>query len=160
TKMALWSRTLVPKPTRLPQRANVMIAHDSRIGNDPDTLFSLVTDLQQFACRAAQDGTRVDLVEQGILDRLLTLGRHTLHAFFHSLGTGHLGQHVALPDGTIAQRLAQTHARSYRSLFGDFTLDRTCYGSREGQKITFVPLDNRLQLPASDYSYLLQKWNA
>ena len=32
------------------------------------------------------------------------------------------------------------------------------YGTREGQAITFVPLDARLQLPVSDYSYLLQEW--
>ena len=33
------------------------------------------------------------------------------------------------------------------------------YGTRAGQKIAFVPLDARLQLPASDYSYLLQQWD-
>src|SRR5262249_22073256 len=43
--------------------------------------------------------------------------------------------------------------------FGDFTLRRTVYGSREGQKVEFVPLDARLQLPQSDYSYLLQQWD-
>ena len=30
------------------------------------------------------------------------------------------------------------------------------YGSREGQAVAFVPLDNRLQLPAGPFSYLLQ----
>jgi hypothetical protein len=44
-------------------------------------------------------------------------------------------------------------------VFGDFTITRVCYGSREGQKIDFVPLDNRLQLPASDFSYVLQDWD-
>jgi len=33
------------------------------------------------------------------------------------------------------------------------------YGSREGQKIAFVPLDNRLHLPAGAFSYLLQDWD-
>jgi hypothetical protein len=33
------------------------------------------------------------------------------------------------------------------------------YGSREGQAIAFVPLDNRLQLPASVFSYVLQDWD-
>ena len=28
---------------------------------------------------------------------------------------------------------------------GFFTLERTCYGSREGQKIDFIPLDNRYE---------------
>ncbi|MDB5311743.1 MAG: hypothetical protein JWO38_5945 [Gemmataceae bacterium] len=51
------------------------------------------------------------------------------------------------------------HTRPYRSIFGTFTLSRTVYGSREGQQIVAVPLDNRLRLPASDYSYLLQDWD-
>jgi len=38
-------------------------------------------------------------------------------------------------------------------------LERTVYGSREGQAIAFVPLDNRLQLPASAFSYVLQDWD-
>ena len=33
------------------------------------------------------------------------------------------------------------------------------YGSREGQKIEFVPLDNRLQLPEAAFSYVLQDWD-
>jgi hypothetical protein len=45
------------------------------------------------------------------------------------------------------------------SIFGEFRLSRVVYGSREGQKIEFVPLDNRLQLPASAFSYLLQDWD-
>ena len=44
-------------------------------------------------------------------------------------------------------------------MFGEFLLHRTAYGSREGQKIACVPLDNRLQLPASVFSYLLQDWD-
>ena len=71
-----------------------------------------------------------------------------------------LGDHVRLPDGSTADRLPTTHARGYRSVFGDFTLTRTCYGTRDGQKIAFVPLDNRLQLPASDYSDLLPEWDS
>lgn len=51
------------------------------------------------------------------------------------------------------------HHRRYVSIFGLFDLQRTAYGSREGQKIDFVPLDNRLQLPASEFSYVLQDWD-
>ena len=50
-------------------------------------------------------------------------------------------------------------SRRYLSIFGLFTLQRTVYGSRAGQKIAFVPLDNRLQLPPSDFSYVLQDWD-
>ena len=45
------------------------------------------------------------------------------------------------------------------SIFGEFHLKRVVYGSREKQKIEFVPLDNRLQLPESVFSYVLQDWD-
>jgi PAS domain-containing protein len=50
------------------------------------------------------------------------------------------------------------HRRPYQSIFGRYELERTVYGSREGQKIEFVPLDQRLGLPDNDFSYLLQDW--
>src|SRR5262249_54254425 len=87
------------------------------------------------------------------------LGRTTLGHFFALQGTGDQGDSVTGPDDQVWQRLPELHPRRYVSIFGAFTLQRTAYGSREGQKITFVPLDNRLQLPASDFSYVLQDWD-
>jgi len=55
--------------------------------------------------------------------------------------------------------LEELHPRRYVSIFGEFELERTVYGSREGQKIDFVPLDNRLQLPESVFSRVLQDWD-
>src|SRR5205807_9869356 len=85
--------------------------------------------------------------------------RRSLAAFFDACGTGDLGATLTLPDGRDVQRLEQRHTRRYVSIFGEFRLARTVYGSREGQALEFVPLDNRLQLPASVYSYLLQDWD-
>jgi hypothetical protein len=33
------------------------------------------------------------------------------------------------------------------------------YGNRQGQALDLVPLDNRLQLPAGVFSYVLQDWD-
>ena len=44
-------------------------------------------------------------------------------------------------------------------MFGAFELVRRVYGTREGQQIDYVPLDERLQLPPSKFSYLLQDWD-
>ena len=74
-------------------------------------------------------------------------------------GGGDQGEALVLPDGHTCQRLPQLHRRRYVSIFGEFLLQRTAYGSREGQRVEFVPLDNRLQLPASAFSYLLQDWD-
>jgi hypothetical protein len=127
--------------------------------DQPPALEPLVAELAGFVRQAAAAGTPAHEVERGIWTRVLAVGRQALDLFFRLQGTGDAGETVALPGGQSARRLPGTHPRAYRSVFGDFTLDRTVYGSRAGQKITFVPLDARLQLPESDYSYLLQQWD-
>lgn len=127
--------------------------------DQPPALEPLVAELAAYVRQAAAAGTPAHEAEHTIWGRILAVGRQALGLFFHLQGTGDIGETVALSDGTIAQRLPRTHRRTYRTVFGDFPLDRTAYGTREGQAIAVVPLDARLQLPASDYSYLLQKWD-
>jgi hypothetical protein len=134
-----------------------MIAHHTEAANAP-ALLSGADQLLDTVRHAAQHGRAAHDVERDIWNRLLALGRQAFTLFLRLQGTGDLGPLVTLSDGTTAQRLEQAHTRNYRSVFGDFTVTRTCYGSREGQALTFVPLDNRLQLPEGDYSYLLQQW--
>ncbi len=133
-----------------------MIAHDAEARNTPPS----AEDLFAFARLAAERGLPAHEVEEALWKRVLLLGREALGLFFRLQGQGDVGPEVALPGGSAACRLPEAHARPYRSVFGDFTLARVCYGSREGQAIAFVPLDNRLQLPQGDYSYLLQRWDA
>jgi hypothetical protein len=128
-----------------------MIATDTRTDNPP-TLAELAEQLQAYVHQAATQGTAVHEVERGIWPRLLTLGRTTLGQFFTLQGTGDLGDTLTLPDGQTCTRLPQLHTCRYVSIFGEFTLTRTVYGSREGQKLVFVPLANRLQLPESAFS--------
>jgi hypothetical protein len=132
-----------------------MIAHEAEARNAPPA----ADDLFAFARQAAEQGLPAHEVEETLWKRVLLLGREALGLFFRLQGTGDVGPELTLPDGSAARRLPEAHARAYRSVFGDFALSRVCYGSREGQAITFVPLDNRLQLPESDYSYLLQRWD-
>ena len=108
---------------------------------------------------ALNDGQPVHELEGGIWRQLLRLGHDLLGSFFARSGQGNMGETITDPEGRELRRLDQPHAREYVSIFGTFELNRTVYGSREGQKIEFVPLDNRLQLPASVYSYLLQDWS-
>lgn len=136
-----------------------MIAHHAETGNAP-SLAALADQLLGFVRHAADQGRPAHEVERAIWDRVLKLGREAFALFLRLHGTGDVGDQLRLPDGSTADRLPTTHARGYRSVFGDFTLARACYGTRDGQKIAFVPLDNRLQLPASDYSFLLQEWDA
>jgi hypothetical protein len=127
--------------------------------SNPPALHDLAGQLLTYVRQAAQQGTPAHQAEQAIFQRVLAIGHAALAQFFALHGTGDQGPTVTLPDGTVAQRLDQPHGRRYVSVFGPFQLRRSVYGCREGQRIDFVPLDNRLQLPASDFSYLLQDWD-
>jgi hypothetical protein len=122
-------------------------------------LLGLLDEMRTRVHEAAQNGTPVHEVERAVWKQVLHLGHLLLKRFFALLGTGDLGERVTLPDGRVCERLEASHPRQYTSIFGEFVLDRVVYGSREGQKIDLVPLDNRLQLPAGEFSYFLQDWD-
>jgi hypothetical protein len=122
-------------------------------------LTDALDDLGAFVRDAARDGATFHDFEHGLWQRLLRLGNRAVGHFLDAQGTGDLGATLTPPDGPELRRLEQTHDRELTSVFGTFTLHRTCYGSREGQRIDFVPLDNRLALPAGKFSYLLQDWD-
>jgi len=122
-------------------------------------LVKLVTELDEYVNEASRHDKPIHEVEKGIWQRLLTMGHEALGGFNASQGDGDLGETFAMPDGRVLKRLELTHQRCYQSIFGQYTLDRVAYGSREGQKIAFVPLDERLQLPESEFSYVLQEWD-
>src|SRR5262245_22663274 len=98
--------------------------------------------LVAFLDAALRQHEPLHTIERGLWTRLLQLGHELLARVFDQCGSGDLGESLTLPDGRLVHRLDQTHDRRYVSVFGAFTLHRTAYGSREGQKIDFVPLDN------------------
>jgi hypothetical protein len=124
-----------------------------------ELLQTLVPQVLDVLTRALAEGTAVHQVEGQLWDLALQLGHRSLAALFAACGTGDLGQALTLPTGQPVQRLEDLHSRRYVSIFGEFRLERAVYGSREGQALQFVPLDNRLQLPRSVFSYLLQDWD-
>jgi hypothetical protein len=122
-------------------------------------LFTILQNIQEAVSTAAQQGTAIHQREETVWHMVLQMGRAALALFLVQLGTGDQGERITLPEGSERQRLPGTHARRYVSIFGEFQLQRTVYGQTEKQKIDFVPLDNRLQLPASVFSYVLQNWD-
>lgn len=136
-----------------------MMPHDTAVDKTP-SLDTCLDDLRAFVLHAARQGLTFHQFEQGLWQHLLHAGRAATGAFLDRQGSGDLGPALPLPDGQEVRRLPELHPRQLTCVFGTFTLSRTCYGSREGQKIDFVPLDNRLQLPAGKCSYLLQDVNA
>ncbi len=124
-----------------------------------ELLDTLVPQVVEVIGTALRDGTAVHQVEGRLWDLVLQLGRRSLSALFAASGSGDLGETLTLADGHAVRRLEALHGRRYVSIFGAFDLERAVYGSREGQALEFVPLDNRLQLPAGVFSYVLQDWD-
>lgn len=122
-------------------------------------LFNETKKLSDYIIEQAKQGTAIHTVEQGIWDKLLTMGEQALGQFIAMQGDGDIGEQIELSSGKIVKRLPKQQTRIYRSIFGLYGLERAVYGTREGQKVEFVPLDDRLQLPETRFSYLLQDWN-
>ena len=115
--------------------------------------------IEETIRQATIQGKRIDVVEENLWDKMLSLGRLMLTSFVAGHGTGDLGPTLEY-EGRILKRLDRLHAKPYMSVFGALPpIERTVYGTRETQKHELIPLDARLGLPESDYSYLLQQWS-
>jgi len=115
--------------------------------------------IEETIRQATVQGERIDVVEENLWDQMLSLGRLMLTSFVAGQGTGDLGPTLQC-EGRTLNRLDQLHDKPYVSVFGSLpAIERTVYGTRETQKHQVIPLDARLGLPESDYSYLLQKWS-
>jgi len=126
---------------------------------DLDLLQNRFEELKDYVTNAAQEGQAAHEVELELWHRVLDIGHQAMGLFFGLQGTGDVGETLTLSDGRQVRRLEDLHERIYQSVFGSFTLHRAVYGTRQGQKIDCVPLDTRLQLPESEFSYLLQEWD-
>src|SRR4051794_28214603 len=142
-----------------PPRPLPMMTHDPAADKAP-SLDACLDGLRGFVLEAARHGLTFHDFEQGLWQHVLRAGHAATEEFLQRQGSGDLGETLTLPDGQEVRRLPEPHPRDLTGLFGTFTLTRVGYGSREGQKVAFVPLDNRLQLPAGKFSYLLQDVNA
>ena len=134
------------------------MTHETEVLKRED-LLPVFDDLCKTVVDGARQGLAAHVMELAVWERVLQIGYRALAMFFALSGNGDQGEAITLPDGRTCQRLEETHDRRYVSIFGEFILERAVYGSREGQKIEFVPLDNRLQLPESAFSYVLQDWD-
>ena len=143
-----------------------MVAQFAKNGNDnqhverrmPD-LHVQVDALSQWVEQSAKDGTAAHQVERGLFDKLLALGKSLFGGFLNLVGPGDCGETVTLDDGRLVHRSAELHGRRLKTVFGEFMLARWVYAQREGTRFEFMPTDQRLQLPASEVSYLLQEWD-
>ena len=145
-----------------------MVAQNSKKGNDEQPIsverqlpevYAQLDALQQWVCQSAQDGTSAHELERGLFDKLLVLGKTLFRAFLELVGPGDFGESVSLDDGHLVHRSQEQHSRRLLTVFGEFFVLRWVYAPYEKAKAELVPTDQRLQLPASEVSYLLQEWD-
>ena len=115
--------------------------------------------LEQWIHQSAQDGSSAHVLERGLFQRVLELGATLFQAFLKLVGPGDFGVTVTLDDERQVHRSQEQHQRGLLTVFGPFVLSRWVYAQREKAKFEFIPTDQRLQLPASEVSYLLQEWD-
>jgi hypothetical protein len=128
-----------------------------KIDEGLQTFWNLVEHLQHAADRQHP----IHQVEETIFRKLLVIGHWLLQGFLDMAGTGDVGPTLTVagdppsdPDRELP-RLDQPHRRPYLSIFGEVSIERTCYGQG---RVEAAPLDARLHLPQRQYSYLLQQW--
>ena len=96
-------------------------------------------------------------VEKGIFYSLLKLGLTLLVLFFQRKGTGYEGK--VHRDKTGEKRFYHSiKHKTYLSIFGKVRIPRACYWKKNSREI--YPLDAELNIPSTEYSYVLQEWGA
>ena len=92
--------------------------------------------------------------EKGIFKRLMHIGLAAMKLSFAQRGTGDVGPAVTRADGILLPREPKLRGRDYCSLFGKFTVARTCYRT-PGEP--GIPPGKRSTSPRGA-TVLLQEW--
>jgi hypothetical protein len=115
--------------------------------------------LREWVWQSAQGGSPAHEVERGLFRKMLDLAGTLFQSFLKLVGPGDFGESVILDNERVVYRSEAQHGRRLLTVFGEFTVPRWVYAQRDKAKFEFVPTDQRLQLPASEVSYLLQEWD-
>lgn len=107
--------------------------------------------------KAHENSETLDTLERDLVTEVMNLGRACLQDFIDAAGDGDSGQEIT-SDGQVLRRSKEKHQRVYRSVFGDFAIQRYVYCRWEKAKALAKPLDRKLGLPADEVSYVLEDW--
>jgi hypothetical protein len=94
--------------------------------------------------------------EQGLFKRRLPMGLAAMKRSFAQRGTGDVGPAITRADGEMLPREKPLRGRDDVSIFGTFTVARTC--DRTPGEPGIFPLDAQVNLPERCDSYFLQEW--
>jgi hypothetical protein len=116
----------------------------------------VVTEIKEMASKAFQTGQSMDRIELSIFQKLMTLGHTLVGSIIERAGDGDVGPFTE-KNGRMYKQLPKRRRR-YRSIFGEFQIERYVYGTSPEQAIQAIPLDEHLGLPDNDYSLVLEVW--
>ena len=129
----------------------MIMTREMTFGKVQELLTALLKSVEEYG----REQARVDVVERHVLEQLLSMGLEMLTEYIASAGDGDEGESIE-HQGRKLVRLAKPKQRLYVSIFGRIQCSRYVYGSREQQKVQWVPVDSRLGMPAAEQSYVLE----
>jgi hypothetical protein len=106
---------------------------------------------------AHEDSESLDKLERDLVAEVMNLGHACLQDFIDAAGDGDVGKQMTVND-QIVRRSDKKQQRAYRSVFGEFIIERYVYCRRAKTKALAKPLDQKLGLPADEVSYVLEDW--
>lgn len=121
-------------------------------------LSSALEPVVEFLNRCLRHGERMDQVERGLHEQLRVLGLKLVEDYVKAAGDGDQGPTVVHKKQEL-KRSSELHERKYHSIFGRVEIRRYVYQRRAKQAAEYVPTDEKLGLPASEQSYLLEEWS-
>ena len=132
---------------------------EETILNIRKTILEKANSLIEYVDDAFVTGEAAHKVEESLLTQLLDMGHQCMMLLFKHYGSCDVGEKLNISNGSCLNRLPDTHKRNYLSIFGNIEVIRYVYGTKDSQKIDYIPLDAKLQLPKQKFSYLLQNWD-
>lgn len=134
-----------------------MMTSDADFGNA--AIVQAAKQLEEYARTAAGNGTRQYDVERETLSRALQIGKRALDLYLGLQGNGDLGPSVETDDGASLVRSAEPVTRRLRTIFGEHQFAAYVYSDGPKQRVALKPIDARLHLPASTFSYLFEEFS-
>lgn len=133
-----------------------------KCGDVADTCERVLQQTQRLVDRvrdAAAGGQPLHQLERDVFDGLLKMGHSLVDMFIELQGDGDLGSTMETLDGRTLHRAEQPKTRRLRTIFGEHRFVQYVYSAGKGKTIELRPLDARMQLPESVYSYLLEEFS-
>jgi hypothetical protein len=119
-----------------------------------------VNELVDGICQELDQRERLDQIEKSLFRRLLELGQSLLQDAVDEVADEEeqaAAESLSGEAGVALQRVERTPRRLV-TVFGELRIRGPVYAVRRKQKIQRAPLDERLALPAGEFSYLLEDW--